>query len=448
MSFPAPLAALPLHASTGTELGLRPFQRVTAQVMSVTGTTAIISIDGYPVVAQLTSPEQATALLSQHTVQFIVTKLADQVITLKFVNKNNQPQSSLTGAVISGPELAVRLLEQNNLPPTVNNLMMARSVLKQHLPLTPGLLNEMLGALSDYGVWGNAEAELAAAMKAVGLPVTAQSLALAFRQTAQIGDSLAGLIALLKDAAGNSLPADLLQQLKTNLQLLDDLVLRSDGDASQLAKQLKEVVKMLGRSVESVLLEQSQNFGMPLPEKSLISLMKLQQMLEQTQKGEIAGRIDKFLGDFRHQQLMNIKPDSASGREEWSEIGLIVQNPIKEASEKFSSARLRIARESGSDSDEINPLYSRLILQVDLKPGETIEVDLSLAGKQVRTTVTAPDPNWCEQAQSELPSLQEALGSLGFILEAARVNEGNPQPAGGLVMVAGNPTLMSVDIEA
>ena len=64
MSFPGPLAVSPIHAPANQDLGLRPFQRVTAQVLNVTGTTAILAIEGYPVVVQLTSADQATALLS------------------------------------------------------------------------------------------------------------------------------------------------------------------------------------------------------------------------------------------------------------------------------------------------------------------------------------------------------------------------------------------------
>ncbi|MCX6064920.1 MAG: hypothetical protein NT121_04095, partial [Chloroflexi bacterium] len=136
MTFPGPLSVSPLNAPTTPDLGLRPFQRVTAQVLTVNGPTAVLTIEGYPVVVQLTSADQATALFSQRTAQFIVTQLTDQVITLKFV-KNEQSQPALTGTVFNGPELAVSLLQQNNIPMSVNNLMMARSILKQHLPVTP-----------------------------------------------------------------------------------------------------------------------------------------------------------------------------------------------------------------------------------------------------------------------------------------------------------------------
>ncbi len=450
MSLPVPLSVSPLNALTNQDLSLRPFQRVTAQVLSVTGTTAILAIEGYPVVVQLTSADQATTLLSQKTAQFVITQLSDQLMTLKFV-KNPQsqaPQTPIAGTGFSAPELAVRLLGQNNIPITLNNLMMARSVLKQHLPVTPGLLNDLLGALSDYGAWGGSEADLAAALKAAGLPVTAESLALASRQTAQTSESLANLIGLLKNASGQALPAQLIQELKAKLQILNEMVLQADGEPSKMAEQLKAAVQMLGRSLESVLLEQSQNSTTLSPENSLLSLARLQQMLEQSGKNELAKTVNNFLEDLRQKQFLNSKPISAPDREEWSEIGLMVQNAQQKTDDKFSSARLRIARESKPDVGKIKPDYTRIILQVDINPGETVEVDLALTGKQIRTKVTGPDPVWCEQAQNELPSLDEALQTLGFNLKDAKIDIGNPQQLSNITIISGNPPLMTVDIEA
>ena len=444
MNISGPLAISPLNPSTGQELNLRPFQRVVAQVLSVTGTQAILSIDGYPIVAQLSSSDQAAALLAQQTAQFIVTQLTDQTITLKFV-KNEQAQTP--GTIFTGPELAVRLLEQNNIPMTTSNLMMARSVLKQHLPVTSRLLNELLDALSEYGSWGEADAELAAAMKAAGLPVTAQSLKLASRQAVQTGEGLSNLIATLSRLAQQDLPAEVLKQINQNLQILNTVVLKGDGETSQLAEQLKASVELLGRSLENILLEQSQNPNALSPEKSLATLVKLQQTLEQFGQKESAKIINEFLADILQNQFMNVKPDPVPGSGTWSEIGFMIQSAQQKADEKFSSARLRIAHESKADSDKINPAYTRLIIQVDLEPGKTVEVDLSLVGKQIRTSVLAPDPLWCNKAQSELPSLEEAFQVLGFSLKDIQIGVGDPQPFGGVAMAMGNANLMTVNIE-
>ena len=443
MSFPGPIPISPINNTTDQDFGLRVYQRVTAQVLSVTGTTVVLEVDGHPVVAQLTSADQAATLSSQPTAQFIVTQLTDQSVTLKFI-KNDK---SVSSGVVNTSDLAQRILENNNIPITANNLIMTRSMLKQHLPVTPAKLKELLGALPDDGEWSEVDADLAAAMKSAGLPVTPQSLALASRQPVQTADALSNLIAMLTQTSIQNLPEELLNQLKSNLQALNSLIIKGDGESSQLADQLKALVEAFGRSLENVLLEQIQNPAKSISEKSLLSLVKLQQMLEQFGKQETAQTIKEFLTNIHREQFMNVKPDPAPGHGEWSEIGFMVQSAGQKANEKFSSARLRIAHESKEDSSKINPAYTRLILQVDLEPGETVEVDLSLVGKQIRTSVMAPDPAWCDQAQSELPSLAEALNELGYSLKDFQVGVGDPQPFNRIQIASGNATLMTVNIE-
>ncbi|MCX6079934.1 MAG: hypothetical protein NTW32_10410 [Chloroflexi bacterium] len=446
MNISGPLSVSPINPVNGQELGLRAFQRVTAQILSVNGSTAILSIDGYPVVAQLSSSDQAADLLMQQTAQFIVTQLTDQVVTLKFV-KSEQTQAALTGSISAGPELAVRLLEQNGIQVTDSSLLLARSALKQNLPVTPELMTELLGVLSEYGSWGDAQAELATALKAAGLPLTAQSLALASRQGAQTGEALGNMIALLSNALKQNLPAETLQQLNASLRMLSEMVLQWDGTSNKLAKQMKTSVDILGKSLENLFLEQSQNSGPLSTEKSLLSLVKLQQMLKQDGKNDLADAIGKFLSDIRQNHLMNVKPDPVPGRGQWSEIGFILQRTPQEAIEDFAPARLRIAHESGTEAGKINPAYTRLIIQVDVKPGETIEVDISLVDKQIRTSVTAPDPLWVKNAQVELPSLENALQALGFDLKDAQIGIGYPRAFGGITMTTGGAPRMTVDIE-
>ena len=136
MSFPGPISISPINNTIDQNIGLRISQRVTAQIVSVTGTTAILEVDGHPVVAQLTSTDQAATLASQPSAQFIVTQLTDRSITLKLI-KNEQAQPVIVGIVANGPELAERMLESNNLPTTATNLTLTRALIKQQLPVTP-----------------------------------------------------------------------------------------------------------------------------------------------------------------------------------------------------------------------------------------------------------------------------------------------------------------------
>ncbi len=440
MDLPGPLSISSLRPASSSDLSLRPFQRVTAQILAVTGTTAVLALDGHPVVVQLTSAEQATALLSQRTAQFTVTKLTDQEITLKFL-RHAQAQPSTATSNPRRPELAVRLLEQNNIPLNSNNLLLARSVLNQGLSLTPGLLAELLAELSGLGNWDQSQAELAAALKAAGLPVTSESLTVASRQAAQTGEALGKLISQLQ-TTGQNLPPDLLKLLRQNLQMLEQLVLNADGDIAKLAAQLQSAVEVLGQSLESALLEQAEKPETHSMEKSLLSLVRLGQSLEQAGETELAAAVEKFLGDLRHHQFLNAKPEPGPGREAWLEVG------FRLGGERNGTARLRIRRESGSIPPEIDPAFTRLVLQVDLSESETVEVDLTLAGKQLRAQVTAPQAVWCQRAEIELLSLEQALQGLGYSLKETSIITAQPQPFERLKLSSGNAPLMTVNIEA
>ena len=446
MAIPGLNSVSPLNPLNGPELVLRPFQRVTAQVLSVTATTAVLSIDGYPIVAQLSTADQATALLAQRSAQFVITQLNNQTMTLKFIRTDQAPMN-FTGYQIPGAELATRILDQNGIVVTESNLMLARSALQQHLPITPDLLNELMGVLAELGSWGDAEVELAAAMKAAGLPLSVQSLSLAARQNVQYGEAIGQLINALGNAFMQNLPADTKQSLTFNIQMLKEMVVQWTGDSAPLKSQVKNSVEIIGRTLENLLLELSKNPEQVIPEKSLLSLAKLQQLLQKDGVKDAAQAVEKFITDVRQNQLLNVKPDPVPGRGDWSEIGFLLQPGKQLNIDQNIPARLRIAREAGPESGKINPAYTRLILQVDIHPGETIEVDLSLVGKQIRTSVTASDPVWVKNAQGELPRLQEALQELGYMLKETQIGIGYPRPFGALILSPGSTPRMNVDIE-
>jgi hypothetical protein len=438
MDLYGPRAISSINALSKPEMALRPFQRITAQVLDVTGTTALLAIEGRPIVAQLTSVDQATALLTQQTAQFIVTELTSQKITLKMI-KGDASETMLAASSSTGTELAMRLLEQNNIPATVNNLMMARSILKQQLPVTRALLNEVMEALSEYDAWGSKEADVAVSLKAAGLPVSAQSIKLASRQPAKISDSISQLIEWLNDMASPDLPAEVLKQLELNMWLLNGLVLDGGDEASKVAEQLKNVLETLGRSLEDILLEKSQSHESTSSEINLLSLARLQKILEEAGKNEAVESIGKFLEDIRSSQFLNTKS-------EWAEFDFPIQNA--KTNTDFSTARLRIARDAKSNYQKIDPTAARLILQVDINSGETVEVDLTVIGTQIRTSVKAPNPLWGEQAESELPSLAQALQSLGFTVQDAQVCLGERESVAESDVAPDSGYLMTVDIEA
>jgi len=439
MALPAPISIAPTSAPD-LNIGLRINQRVTAQVLSVTGVTAILEVDGHPIVAQLTSSDQAALLTSQRMAQFIVTELTRESITLKFIR--NDPTPPAAGEAISvSADLPERILANANIPPTASNLTLTRAMLQQHLPVTPELLKELQNALGEFGAWTEDTASLAAALKAAGLPVTGQSIALMSRPAAETATALSQLIQTLTRSTQGA-TGEALTQLINALRALNATAIHADDQPSKMAERLKALAQLLGRSLENILLD-----GNTDPENSLLALAKLQQLLEQIGLREEAQALRESLGEIRQSQFLNARRDPVPGQGEWAEIGFMIRNAQQKAPEQFSAARLKIAREAKADSSRINPEYTRLILQVDLESDETVEVDLSLVGKQIRPTVTAPDPLWCEQARVEAVSLTEALSRLGYNVKDVQIGVGDPEPFQRVQINSGNAHLMTVNIE-
>jgi len=440
MSLPAPISITPVSAPD-LNIGLRLNQRVSAQVISVTGVTAILEVDGHPIVAQLTSSDQAALLTSQRMAQFLVTELTSETITLKFIRNDPTPPAAGEAPSVSA-DLSERILLNANLPANASNLTLTRAMLQQHLPFTPELLKELQNALGEFGAWTEDDANLAAALKSAGLPVTGQSLALMSRPSVETAATLAQLIQTLTQSTQGA-TGELQTQLTRALRALNSTVIRLEDQPSKMAERLKMLAQLLGRSLENILLEPAQ--GNAIPENSLVMLARLQRTFEQLGQREAAQAIQESLSDIRQSQFLNVKPDPVPGQGEWSEIGFMLHNP--KAGTRETAARLRIAHEAKADSSRINPAYTRLILQVDLDAEETVEVDLALVGKQIRPTVTAPDPLWCEKARDEAASLTEALSRLGYNVKDVQVGVGDPKPFQRVQVKSGSGHLMTVNIE-
>lgn len=298
-------------------------------------------------------------------------------------------------------------------------------------------MKELLRSLQNYGNWGNAEADLAAALKATDLPVSAQSIDLASRQRGEVGDSLAQLAKMINDMAGENLPAEVLEQLKHNLQLLSGSIPDGNAELTTLVGQLRSMLEMLGRSQENLLLAQSQNADTNSSKTGLLGLAQLQQILQRAGKNEVAETGRNFLEDIRSQQFLNIKSD-------WLTINFLLQNP--KIDQGLASAHLHVSREAQKGSGKISPTSTRFVLQVDIDMNETVEVDLSITGQHVRTSVTT-SPVLFQQAEDGLPSLDHALQNLGFTLQDAKVSVGEPQQFKSLNVLADSIPIMAVDIE-
>ncbi|MBI4927529.1 MAG: flagellar hook-length control protein FliK [Anaerolineae bacterium] len=442
-----PVTTAPLDAAQRYDLALRPFMRVTAEVLSVSGVRAVLSIDGHPVVAQITSPEQAAALRTQHLAHFVVSQVTEDAVVLKFLN-GGPDLTAATGANAGRSELANHLLEQMNLPATQANLTLARALLNQRLPVTPELFQELTNLLQQSGAWGDQEANLAAAMKAAGLPLTPGALQLFAAQPGALGQELSALQGNLTALLGQNIPAPLRAVLESALGLLDQTRVDAQSSPQAMAERLRQAVTLLGRSLEHMLGEQVRGGSALWPEESLLTLARLQTLLREAGQDDAASDVHRFLDLIRQQQLLNVRADPASTKADWVGVNFTLHGGEAGQETTNLTARLRISRRGGARKGAIDPQFTNLVVQVDLEDGRALQADLALTGKTIRTNVTAPDEALAQEARASLNELRASLERLGYAVGSASVGVGSPEPVGELVVdQKGHNPMQSVDLE-
>lgn len=436
-----PLAVTPLDPAQRYDLAFKPFTRVTAEILHVSEVQAVLSVDGYPMVAQLTSPEQAAALRGQKTARFIVSQVSPQEVTLKLVS------SVPLAADPAGQELAVRVLGQFGLPEDSANLTLARAILNRGLHVSVELFRSLRAVLDGLGEWGETEAGLAAAMSAAGLPITPESLALVLRQQRSLAEGIPELVALFRQLLVEEKPitGPLKEMLLSSLQFFEEVIVQWDASPAELAARLGRAVQLLGSSLEYHL-EAQVSSGSPLwPEKSLITLGRLQALLVENGYEEVAGAIKAFLDDLRPLQLLN----SAENARQGEILQFLLHLPGgDEAPERWLEARLHISRQFGREGRAGPPGSTGLTIQVDLEPGRVMQVALMLVEKRIRAVITAPEPELAVKAEKELPVLQAGLEHLGYIFQGGQITVGTPEKMGQLsVPTPGLKKLHAIDLE-
>lgn len=447
MNVTGPLQVQPQAPASGFEVSLRVNQRVVGEILQVSGTQAVISVDGIPVVASLASEQQGIELAGQKRAQFIVTEINGQTITLRPANAG-PAGSSMVGHVVSGRDLAARLLDQFGLPINTQTLTLIRSIISQRMLVTPELVQELQAGLDGLTGWNQTQADLAAALKAAGLPLTEESIQLAARAVIPLSSGLSELLQALQEALGsNRLSEDLKGLLRETLAQLQSAMPDWSAAPETLAGQLKQMARLLGASLEHNL-TQADAAGVNPGENSALALVRLQQALAQAGHSELAEEVGRFSEHLRAAQMLNVRPDPVPGSGEWTQFSFLMHNPADPAGQANVPARLRVAHRNHAKKHGVDPQYTRLVIQVDLEPGQTMQVDLALAGKQIQANVIAPDAVLGQTARSELPALEQALSELGYEVRTAQVNVGKT-PVEGTLMVrpGGKMGILSVDVE-
>lgn len=441
-----PISTGVVEAPNLNTLNLKLYQRITAQVLEVRGVEATLAIEGTPVVAKMPSAQQAVDLLQKGSAQFVITQLSREGITLRLIQ---QEQQSTSSTIIQPRDLASRLLEALGLAKSPETMMLSQAALKQGVLITPETLSELETALQQLGAWGEEEADLAMALKASGLPVTPGSIQMIAQKPDVLGDAISKLLMQLKSAMNrNANSPQLTQLLGESIRLLDKSILKWQQPVEGLAKDVEFVSKLLGRSFENELAQQIKENQVNGKQESLSILGKLQQSLQKNGQGRLAGEVEKLIDTVRQNHLMNVRSDPTNGRGHWAQVDIPLSVKTGNQDQNPVPAHVRIAKRENPDGEKIDPDYTRLVIQVEVAPGEPMEIDLALAGGQVQADITVPNIAVEQLAVTEWPGLQEGLHKLGLQVKTSRVDVGRPDLPGSLPQAAQRATpYQSVDIE-
>lgn len=423
ISGPLPLSQT--NATEKTELNFRPLQRVTAEVIQVTATQAILSIDGKPVVAQLSSSDQAAALREQRVARFIVSQAEENNIVFKLV-QSGQPSNSQGTAIKQ--DLALRFLGENQIPVTENNLTLMQAMLNQRLPLSADLFHELSTVLQSLNSWDPQTANLAAALKAAGLPLTPESLALASQLDQLPSGQLADLMQVLQQAAGReNLPENLSSLLKTVTTLLEQIRPNLEGSREQIAEALEKQVNLFGRSFENVVQHQLTTKNPFWPEDNLVLLSRLQTLAKESGETDLSNALSRVLEQAHQNQFLNIPTQNTARAESWIQLPIFLQQPGQAGQMVDQKAQFRVTRRSTIPGAKIDPANTYLSIEMDLENGESIQVGLSLLGKQAQANITVTSQTLAEAAEQEIPQLENGMKELGYLLSDSTLKIGQPE---------------------
>ena len=235
---------------TPTLLSLQVNQRIAAQVLQVAGDQVLLTLEGVPIVARLTSSDQATTLAEQRIAHFLVKENLGTSIRLQLLPVGGEiPQEAALKPLAN---LAPSLLTMAGLPIDEANKLIAEALLREGLPVTPELVNELRSALSQVPNWGQGQAQQAAMLKAEGQPVTPETLSLALTQSNSppLADMVSNLKAKLEQLAKLPLPPKEAEQLQKAISLLVQLQVNWDTPQADLVENLHQALTTLGQPIE------------------------------------------------------------------------------------------------------------------------------------------------------------------------------------------------------
>jgi hypothetical protein len=395
-------------------------QKVTAEILNVNGEQIDMVIQGVRVIGRLQTNDQSAMLEDRRTAQFIIRGAIDGVLQLQLVKPNEtalatQPSSALA-------ILAQNLLIMNNLEVTDQNLMLGKALLNHGLPVNSQLMEELTNVLGGLNNWGQQEADMAAALKAGGMPLTQNTLALAMQTMPTLAEGVSRLQNQLTQLARGQAGGEIARLAEQALKLLQSSTIDWSKPLPRLLEDLKQAISIWGKSLESELAQQVEN-GSIKGNEGWLALAQLRRALDNNGYRNAVRSIDQFMEGVRQMQFLNTARPVENGNPPWLLVNLPVAAHIlgqPAAQETFFPASLRIAYRTEGKVKRIDAENTRLVLTVDLMGGEYLTADLSFIGKRVGAWLTVSSNELKEKTVESLPDLETRLEQMGLRLQVAQ----------------------------
>ena len=399
-------------------LALRANQRLIAEVLHVADDNVVLAIEGARVLARLTSPDQGQALAGQRFAQFVVRDLSSTTLSLQLLGHASGPETRGSPAP-PAPAVLPSLLQLAGLPATPINLLLGQSLLQHGLPIEAETLAELAQALRDLPAWGEAEAASAASLRAAGLAPSPGAIRLLTPPPPSLSDAVPPLLDLLRQ---------LVQTGRLSLDL-NEAVHRLSGWLKGLLVDVSDrpatLVERLGRLIACF----TARFGETTapgpgqaPASLLTALLEARIALRQAGVRSALSAVDRVLAAVSFGLLANAPPEKSPAGGDW----LSVEIPLRDLTAgpalggQVCPAWLRIACRREAETRRVDPSNTHLMVSMEISGGQTLVVDLSLAGGAAAVQVQATSEELRGCAEDELTTLESGLGRLGYRLQSAR----------------------------
>ncbi len=400
------------HRVSDPTHALRMNQRITAEILEVATDHVILALDGFPVVAQLTSADQMAELSDQKQAQFIVRDSRGNQLLLQMIPGD----STQTPANTTESALIAKLLSHFGIPMNEGNLILAQQLLEEGLPITPQVLNELKTMLDNIGDWDQRQAEIAVKMMKAGVPLSEGTLELALGEHPGLISALQSLHAALQNLQPGQLPPGQQSALDRVLNYLNQ-IFSQNTSSEGITPTIQTVISSFGSTLENRLLKFLSD---PLSAESdpLLQLAALRSQLQQAGQSKLVSLIDRVLTELQYQGLNNfINPDHSQLEGEWFTIHLpfyLSQQEKQGQHREMKSARLQIAHQQEGKKTVIDPDNTQMKLHFPIAQNQELVIDLVLVRQSLSARVNASDEGLQSHAEQEIPALQAGLEALGY----------------------------------